>query len=195
MYALRNSIQSVLGPAELFGDPIDWLIDWLIELFVNVVCSADEDIDSKYPTNIVVLSDGTCSWIPLGLFISTCAIDIRWFPFDDQFCRMKFGSWSYDQSKINLTAKDHTVDLTTYQPSGEWDLVGRTLVKLFHPSFGQSASRSINRPIGWSISRVIDQPVDRSVDQSVIWSISHLTNQLVDRSVSWSINYNYSSFI
>ena len=39
-------------------------------------CSADEDIDSKYPTNIVVKYDGNISWIPLGLFISSCSIDI-----------------------------------------------------------------------------------------------------------------------
>ena len=46
--------------------------------------SADEDIDSKFPVNVIVNSDGTLSWVPLGLYISSCAIDIRWFPFDDQ---------------------------------------------------------------------------------------------------------------
>ena len=86
--------------------------------------SADEDIDSKYPTNIVVYHDGSCSWVPLGLFISTCAIDIRWFPFDDQLCSMKFGSWTYDGTKINLTASSDSIDLSTYKISGEWDLLG-----------------------------------------------------------------------
>jgi len=33
------------------------------------------------------------SWVPPGLFLSTCKIDITWFPFDDQLCEMKFGSW------------------------------------------------------------------------------------------------------
>lgn len=90
-----------------------------------ISCSADEDIDSMYPTNIVVNSDGTCSWVPLGLYISSCAIDIKWFPFDDQFCIMKFGSWTYDGSKINLTARADSVDISTYQPSGEWDLISK----------------------------------------------------------------------
>jgi len=62
--------------------------------------------------------------VVLGLFISTCAIDIRWFPFDDQFCSMKFGSWTYDGYKINLTMKDDHIDISTYKISGEWDLLG-----------------------------------------------------------------------
>ena len=92
-----------------------------------MLCSADEDIDSKFPTNIVVYSDGTCSWVPLGLYISSCAIDIRWFPFDDQKCKLKFGSWTYDGTKINLTANGDTIDLSTYQPSGEWEIIGNVL--------------------------------------------------------------------
>ena len=82
--------------------------------------SADEDIDSKFPTNIVVQSDGSCKWVPIGLFISSCTINIRWFPFDDQKCEMKFGSWSYDSGKLNLTLAQDEIDMTNYQTSGEW---------------------------------------------------------------------------
>ena len=92
-----------------------------------LICySADEDIDSKFPTNIIVYSTGVCNWLPLGLYISSCSIDIRWFPFDDQKCKLKFGSWTYDGAKLNLTAKKDSIDITTYQPSGEWDLIGET---------------------------------------------------------------------
>lgn len=72
----------------------------------------------------MVSNDGTCSWIPPGLYISTCAIDIKYFPFDDQRCNMKFGSWTYDGTKINLTSKADAIDISTYSPSGEWDLIG-----------------------------------------------------------------------
>ena len=96
----------------------------------NHVCaflhfSADEDIDSKHPTNIVVYSSGVCSWVPLGLFISSCSINIQWFPFDDQVCELKFGSWTYDGFKINLTLHNEVIDTSSYSPSGEWDLIGK----------------------------------------------------------------------
>ena len=46
----------------------------------NFITSADEDIDSKFPTNIIVYSSGDTSWIPLGLYISSCAVDIKVVP-------------------------------------------------------------------------------------------------------------------
>lgn len=46
--------------------------------------SADEGFDGTYPTNVVVRSNGSCVYIPPGIFKSTCKIDITWFPFDDQ---------------------------------------------------------------------------------------------------------------
>ena len=73
---------------------------WLIHV---VVCfSASESFDSTYPTNVVVTSEGLCTYIPPGMFKSSCPIDITWFPFDDQNCEMKFGSWTYNGFKVEL---------------------------------------------------------------------------------------------
>ena len=63
-------------------------------------CSASESFDGTYPTNVVVTSEGKCTYIPPGIFMSTCKIDITWFPFDDQNCEMKFGSWTYNGFKV-----------------------------------------------------------------------------------------------
>merc|ERR1719297_13920 len=57
--------------------------------------SADEAFDGTYHTNVVVTHEGMCTYIPPGIFKSTCKIDITWFPFDEQTCDMKFGSWTY----------------------------------------------------------------------------------------------------
>ena len=97
--------------------------------------SAHEAIDTKFRTDVKIDSDGNCTWKPLGIFISSCAIDIRWFPFDDQRCKMKFGSWSYDGTKLNLSTASLTnsTDQSIYQPSSEWDLVG--LYRLISEAF------------------------------------------------------------
>ena len=65
--------------------------------------SANENFDATFPTNIVVRSTGQCEQIPPGIFKSTCRIDITWFPFDDQDCDMKFGSWTYNGFKVWLS--------------------------------------------------------------------------------------------
>uniref|UniRef100_A0A8D9AJX1 Neuronal acetylcholine receptor subunit alpha-7 n=4 Tax=Cacopsylla melanoneura TaxID=428564 RepID=A0A8D9AJX1_9HEMI len=87
--------------------------------------SADEKFDSTYHTNVVVRHNGTCLYVPPGIFMSTCKIDITWFPFDDQHCDMKFGSWTYDGSQLDLILKDELGgDLTTFITNGEWYLLG-----------------------------------------------------------------------
>ncbi|CAO1372958.1 unnamed protein product [Diamesa hyperborea] len=86
--------------------------------------SADEGFDGTYPTNVVVRSNGSCLYVPPGIFKSTCKIDITWFPFDDQRCEMKFGSWTYDGFQLDLQLQDETGgDISSFVTNGEWDLL------------------------------------------------------------------------
>ncbi|KAK0077031.1 hypothetical protein PV325_004543, partial [Microctonus aethiopoides] len=86
---------------------------------------ADEGFDGTYPTNVVVKDNGTCLYVPPGIFKSTCKIDITWFPFDDQRCEMKFGSWTYDGFQLDLQLQDDTGgDISSFITNGEWDLLG-----------------------------------------------------------------------
>lgn len=104
-----------------------------LAIHCNILCnschhySADEDIDSTFPTNVVVSSDGKCLWVPPGLFLSTCKIDITWFPFDDQKCDLKFGSWTYDGSAIDLQLAGEGGDISSFITNGEWELIGERL--------------------------------------------------------------------
>ncbi|XP_022915095.1 neuronal acetylcholine receptor subunit alpha-7 [Onthophagus taurus] len=87
--------------------------------------SADEGFDGTYPTNVVVRNNGSCMYVPPGIFKSTCKIDITWFPFDDQRCEMKFGSWTYDGLQLDLQLQDEGGgDISSFITNGEWDLLG-----------------------------------------------------------------------
>jgi len=86
--------------------------------------SASEAFDSTFPTNVVVTSAGLCTYIPPGMFKSSCPIDITWFPFDEQNCEMKFGSWTYNGLKVDFKLQSDEGDTTTFIPNGEWDLLG-----------------------------------------------------------------------
>ncbi|PAV77316.1 hypothetical protein WR25_21117 [Diploscapter pachys] len=90
--------------------------------------SADPQFDSTYPSNLLVYPNGKVDWIPPGLFRFSCKIDVVWFPFDFQSCSMKFGSWTYDGSKLELRVDDNGFDISNYMPNGEWVLEG-TFVK------------------------------------------------------------------
>ncbi|XP_046901112.1 neuronal acetylcholine receptor subunit alpha-7 [Hypomesus transpacificus] len=84
--------------------------------------SADERFDATFHTNVLVNASGSCQYIPPGILKSTCYIDVRWFPFDVQKCDLKFGSWTHNGWLLDLQMLD--VDISTYIPNGEWDLVG-----------------------------------------------------------------------
>uniref|UniRef100_A0A674CKJ2 Neuronal acetylcholine receptor subunit alpha-7 n=1 Tax=Salmo trutta TaxID=8032 RepID=A0A674CKJ2_SALTR len=84
--------------------------------------SADDDFDSTFKTNVLVNSSGFAEYLPPGIFMSTCNVDVRWFPFDIQKCEMKFGSWTYDGWLMDLQMNE--ADISGYMSNGEWDLVG-----------------------------------------------------------------------
>ena len=79
----------------------------------------------------VVSDKGYVMWIPMAIFKSTCAIDIRNFPFDQQICHLKFGSWTYDGYKLDISFYDHLqeVDITDYVESNEWGLMAHPAKK------------------------------------------------------------------
>jgi len=86
--------------------------------------SADERFDGTFQTNIVASSDGSMLYVPPGIFKSTCKIDITWFPFDDQNCELKFGSWTYNGFKLDLKLQFETGgDLSNFMENGEWSLL------------------------------------------------------------------------
>ncbi|KAK0393041.1 hypothetical protein QR680_000028 [Steinernema hermaphroditum] len=84
--------------------------------------SIDQKFDTMWPVNAVVHHSGNVTWIPPAIVRSSCRIDISWFPFDDQHCSMKFGSWTY--SGFSTELHNATISLDTYQPNGEWELLG-----------------------------------------------------------------------
>ncbi|CAI2320749.1 unnamed protein product [Caenorhabditis sp. 36 PRJEB53466] len=83
--------------------------------------SVDQQFDSTWPVNAVVLYTGNVTWIPPAIIRSSCAIDIAYFPFDTQHCTMKFGSWTYSGFFTDLV--NTTISPATYKPNGEWELL------------------------------------------------------------------------
>ena len=77
----------------------------------------------------MVTSEGNVFWPPPTKLRSSCKIDITYFPFDDQKCTMKFGSWTFNGFQVDVTNRSARVDLANYVFSGEWDLLYITVLR------------------------------------------------------------------
>uniref|UniRef100_A0AC35TLB6 Acetylcholine receptor subunit alpha-type unc-38 n=1 Tax=Rhabditophanes sp. KR3021 TaxID=114890 RepID=A0AC35TLB6_9BILA len=109
--------------------------------------NADSNYNITISTKATLSPNGTVYWAPPAVFKSSCQIDITWFPFDEQTCSLKFGSWTYSEELLNLelldvkvqtrleinsnnekenvTYADEGIDLSDYYPSVEWDIMSR----------------------------------------------------------------------
>ncbi|EYC15936.1 hypothetical protein Y032_0035g3052 [Ancylostoma ceylanicum] len=97
--------------------------------------SAAEDFDSTFKSNLLVYSSGDVNWIPPGVLKFVCKLDVTWFPFDDQICYLKFGSWTFHGYALDLqidadnTNSSHSMDLSTYVVNGEWTIISSPAVR------------------------------------------------------------------
>ena len=77
----------------------------------------------QFKTKVILRYDGLNKWFAPTILKSRCGINVEYFPFDDQKCTLKFTSWTYDGFRVNITNKESTADLTSYLPSGEFELI------------------------------------------------------------------------
>lgn len=68
---------------------------------VPYLYSADGNYEVTLMTKAIVYYTGEIVWKPPALYKSTCEIDVEYFPFDEQSCLMKFGSWTYDGYEVS----------------------------------------------------------------------------------------------
>ena len=97
-----------------------------IVLFNN----ADGNYEASYKPNVVVYSDAkddgvstNILWVPPAIYKSSCTIDVEFFPFDEQECDMRFGSWTFDAQQVRIHQEKPMVNLEDYLPSGTWDII------------------------------------------------------------------------
>lgn len=63
--------------------------------------SADGNFEVTLATKATIYYQGLVEWKPPAIYKSSCEIDVEYFPFDEQTCVLKFGSWTYDGFKVD----------------------------------------------------------------------------------------------
>ncbi|XP_044731605.1 acetylcholine receptor subunit alpha-like [Chrysoperla carnea] len=116
------------GGVEMLHVPSDHIWRPDIVLYNN----ADGNFEVTLATKATLNYTGRVDWKPPAIYKSSCEIDVEYFPFDEQTCVMKFGSWTYDGFQVDLRHIDEVkgtniveigVDLSEFYASVEWDIL------------------------------------------------------------------------
>lgn len=82
--------------------------------------NADGDFSIVQLTKVLLNYTGHIIWTPPAIFKSYCEIIVTYFPFDEQNCSMKFGTWTYDGTVVDIFPESEKPDLSNFMESGEW---------------------------------------------------------------------------
>lgn len=63
--------------------------------------SADGNYEVTLMTKATLKYTGEVFWKPPAIYKSSCEINVEYFPFDEQSCIMKFGSWTYNGVQVH----------------------------------------------------------------------------------------------
>lgn len=91
-------------------------------LYNNVFEEFDGRMDNV-KTRIRVSHTGECYWAAPFIFKTSCHFNVRDFPFDEQQCKLKFGSWNFHKGQLDLLRKRDVAPVAKERvENGEWNV-------------------------------------------------------------------------
>ena len=82
-------------------------------------------MSDSFKKKVIITSTGQNVWFIPVILRSFCQVDIEYFPFDEQTCTLRFGSWTYHGFELdfNLMKGGEATDLKKYKSNGEFELI------------------------------------------------------------------------
>ena len=106
----------------------------------NFCYSADTFYHDSFTKDfrVHVKHDGHITWAFGGNLATTCELDMTYYPFDRQHCKIELENWSYDGRHVNLTYKHDYIDVDNYHVSGLWEMEKTSVQRkdLYYEAFG-----------------------------------------------------------
>ncbi|XP_062611959.1 neuronal acetylcholine receptor subunit alpha-3-like [Saccostrea cucullata] len=88
-----------------------------------------------------VRNTGEVHWDPPGLFITHCDIDIAYFPFDYQVCKIEVSSSAFTTEVLTLNKSHDKVNTENFHENGEWILYSSRVEESILEEHGEKFSK------------------------------------------------------
>ncbi|XP_061171697.1 neuronal acetylcholine receptor subunit alpha-7-like [Saccostrea echinata] len=70
-----------------------------------------------------VHNTGHILWYPYEVFETRCSIDITYFPYDKQTCKITFIVWSYSVNEVIITKSSNGISFYEYEENSVWTML------------------------------------------------------------------------
>ncbi|XP_072014391.1 neuronal acetylcholine receptor subunit non-alpha-3-like [Amphiura filiformis] len=115
--------ETEFGGKKTTGDSREFI--WIPDITLYNGVGDSNDIKAE-GAKLTVSSDGSVRWTVKVTLRSACQMRLISFPFDRQECILRFGSWSYDGTLVNLDILSGVAGFdvqSEYHANSEWDLL------------------------------------------------------------------------
>ncbi|XP_067951352.1 neuronal acetylcholine receptor subunit alpha-10-like [Watersipora subatra] len=75
---------------------------------------------------------GNVLWLSPLVIQSVCHLNVRYFPYDTQFCNITIGSWIYHGNDVDLWNKNEEGDITAFKSNVEWEVTSFGVIRTIH---------------------------------------------------------------
>ena len=103
------------------------------------LCGFSADVSSyanQISTNMIVSNDGNVTWLSMVIFKSSCEINVKYFPFDEQHCQYVV----VEQRSVVVVVVRNSLfrdnDLLSQKIRGGWGMAKQKHNRCGHMGFG-----------------------------------------------------------
>lgn len=90
----------------------------------SITKAYDISLDETMPFRVLITHDGYVLWVPFLNLVTSCDMDMIYFPFDYQICSIQISYWTYPVDngpsiRFHIASE---VDVNYFTPNGIWTL-------------------------------------------------------------------------
>ncbi|XP_052065629.1 neuronal acetylcholine receptor subunit alpha-6-like [Mytilus californianus] len=129
---------------------------WKPTLVITNPFSKIEKIGKDFMT-VRYSSNGFAYWTPGEILISSCSVDITYFPFDEQICTIRLMAWGTSSNEIVLLSSSD-INMNYYLEHGSWKINSASAKSIVDGSIGSSfidMSISMKRRPGFYVVNIV----------------------------------------
>ena len=89
------------------------------------IFSAGDKFNDFMVTNAIIQSNGNVLWLYPALIKTYCTLNVKYFPFDSQACKIIFISWTFSGFELDVLYNSTFENMVYYNPENqEWAVDG-----------------------------------------------------------------------